>query len=105
MRYTRKDVEAQFERFVTAIGGRVARSYNEDGAYVLDHNGVYGGYNIVRLTDTAGGQTHVCGAMRRGPTAMIETLSFAIDAIEEANKFRRVSEKRRQELMPVTKLS
>ena len=85
-RYTRKDVEAQFERFVMAIGGRVARSYNDDGAYLLDHNSVYGGYNIVRLTGNAGGQTHVCGAMRRGPTAMIETLSFAIDAIEDRKR-------------------
>ena len=86
MRYTRKDVETQFERFVKAIGGKIAQSYDDDGAYLLDYNGVYGGYNIVRLVGTAGGQTHVCGAMRRGPTAMMETLSFAIDAIEEKER-------------------
>jgi len=86
MRYTRKDVATHFARFVKAIGGRVARSYNDDGAYLLDHNGVYGGYCIMRLVGTAGGQTHVCGAMRRGPTAMMETLSFAIDAIGEKER-------------------
>src|SRR5438034_63621 len=83
MRYTRNDVDRQFERFVKAIGGRVARTYNDDGAYLLDHNGIYGGYNIMRLDGTAGGQMHVCGAMRRGPTAMVEALSFAMDAIQE----------------------
>lgn len=81
-RYTRKDVEAHFERFVKAIGGRVAQdSYHDEGAFRLDHAGTYGGYRIVRDSPGGGESTSDFRGRRFRPTAFIEMLSFAIDAI------------------------
>jgi len=48
-RYSRKDAEMAFDRLVKAIGGRVATSYNDVGAYRLDYAGCYGGFNVERI--------------------------------------------------------
>jgi len=76
MRTSRKEVEAAFELFVKSIGGKVATGYNDVGAYRLDYNNVYGGYNIEQIHTQSGGVTNPFGANRRTASEMFDTLHF-----------------------------
>jgi hypothetical protein len=55
MRTTKSEVEAVFKQWLTAIGGREAKSYNDVGGYCLDHNSVYGGWEIQQIHNEHGG--------------------------------------------------
>jgi hypothetical protein len=65
------------------MDGRIATSYNDVGAYRLDHNGIYGGWNIEEIVTDGGGIRHPFGAMRRNNRDMYDTLHFASDALWE----------------------
>jgi hypothetical protein len=83
-KYTRKDAEAAFDRLIKAIGGRIATSYNDVGAYRLDWNGVYGGGNIEQITSESGGVRQPFGAQRRNAREFCDSVRFAVDALEQA---------------------
>ena len=82
-RYTRKDAERAFERLITAIGGRIAQSYNDVGAYRLDWNATYGGGNIELITSNGGGVRQPFGAQRHSAREFVQMVRFAIDTLSE----------------------
>jgi hypothetical protein len=41
-----------------AMGGRVATSSSDVGGYVLDHNSVYGGWTIKRMSNEQGADSN-----------------------------------------------
>ena len=86
MRTTKKEVENSFKAFIKAINGKVATSYNDVGAYDLDHNSTYGGYVIERVHNEHGGVSHPFGDTRRNASEMASTLWFAASAIDKINK-------------------
>lgn len=51
-RYTRRDAESAFQRLADAVGAKIAdpawkiTDKRREGAWILDHNSVYGGYVI-----------------------------------------------------------
>lgn len=57
MRTTKSEVEAVFKLWVSGINGHVAKDYKDVGGYQLDHNGVYGGYQVVQICNERGGQS------------------------------------------------
>jgi hypothetical protein len=80
-RYTRKDAEAAFTRLISAIGGRVATTYNDVGAYRLDWNGTYGGGNIELITSQSGGVSQPFGMQRRNAREFCDSVRFALDTL------------------------
>ena len=81
MKTTKKQVESIFEIFVKAIGGTVANRYDDHGAYRLDNNPVYGGYNIERIHKENSGVTQPFGCKRHKPAEMWELLRFGLDTM------------------------
>lgn len=79
--YTRKDAVKAFERLVKTIGGRVATSYNDVGAYRLDWNPTYGGGNIELVCSVSGGVSQPFGPQRHNAREFCDMVRFAIDAI------------------------
>jgi hypothetical protein len=88
-RFTKKDVEGRFEMFAHACGKRIATSYNDVGAWRLDENTVYGGWNIEEIHNKGGGVSHPFGPMRHKSSEFVAMMSFAMDAIAIAKKKRR----------------
>jgi len=87
MRYTRKQIEAYFTRFVKTIGGKVATSYNDVGGYILDYNANYDGYQIAQIENIHGGQRlSFLGGQRFKAAQFVTIICFAIDAIDAKNK-------------------
>ena len=85
-RVTKDEVKAVFERFVQRLGGRVATSYNDVGAYQLDHNSVYGGWVIQRVYNEHGAVESPFYHTRRSSKEFVETLWFAIALMDEQAK-------------------
>jgi hypothetical protein len=97
MRYTKKDARAAFERLAAAAGATIADSSwsiddpRREGAWILDHNGTYGGYVIaayVKSSSTPGkpqtftAETHPLDMRRRPAREFAETCHYAARAIE-----------------------
>jgi len=82
MRTTRSEVEAVFKLWVSAVGGRVAKSYKDVGAYRLDHNSIYGGYGIERIRNEQGGVSAVTG-VRLSAYPFVCSLRAGMRTIEE----------------------
>lgn len=57
MRTTKAEVTAVFKMWVESVGGHLAKDYSDVGGYQLDHNSVYGGYQIVQIVNERGGQS------------------------------------------------
>lgn len=82
-RTTRKDAHAAFERLIKAIGGRVATSYDDHGAYQLDWNASYGGGVIELISDESCGVSHPFGSERHKAAPFCDMVHFAMRAIEQ----------------------
>ena len=82
-RITKAQVQGIFERFIGAIGGFAAQSYNDVGGYTLDNIPSYGGYVIEKISNSGGGVSQPFGSTRRSPREMWDTLRFAMDTIRE----------------------
>jgi hypothetical protein len=80
-RYTRKDAERCFTRFVDAIGARKATSHSDVGGLRLDYASVYGGVNIEEISNTGGGITHPFGGLRLKPADFCQATRYAEEAI------------------------
>lgn len=83
MKTSRKTVETVFAYFVEALSGKVAQSYNEVGAYRLDYNSVYGGYNIERICNSSGGVSNPFGTRRSSASEMVQKMNFAMEVMRE----------------------
>lgn len=81
-RTTKAEVNAVFARFVKAIGGRVAESYNDIGGYGIDYNPTYGGYHVYRVDNAAGGQNLPFGSRRMKPGEFVDCLRFATEVVQ-----------------------
>lgn len=82
-RYTRKDAQAAFERLIAALGGRVATTWNDVGAYRLDYNGIYCGYVVERVTSEGGSVTRPLGDQRRTAREFCDAVYFAGQVLRE----------------------
>ena len=79
-RITKKDVEKQFERFLEALGGKLATSYKDVGGFELDCNFVYGGYCINQIYNEGGAISKPFGSQRFRTSEFYEQLGFATKA-------------------------
>ena len=74
-RYTDRDAKACFERVVSMQGKRVAKSYNDVGAWQLDCNWHYNGCRIEQISSSSGGITEV--TQRLPPRQFCEAVWFS----------------------------
>lgn len=81
-RYTKRDAVAAFERLMKATGNRPAQSYKDVGGWVLDHNGIYGGYVVEQIYNENGAITQPFGYRRRTAREFCDVVNFACQAIE-----------------------
>jgi hypothetical protein len=77
-RTTRVQVDGIFVRFVKAIGGRVATSYEDIGAYSLEKSG--NKYRVIQFHEH-GGEGNPFGFRMRPADEMWHTLDFALMAL------------------------
>lgn len=77
-RYTIKDAEEYFERLVRAKGKRIAKSYNDVGAWRLDYNPTYGGVVIEEIINEQGGVDMPLGYSRQSPREFCEFVDKAL---------------------------
>ena len=82
MATSKKHIQAVFERLVDACGKHIAHGYNDVGGWQLDHNSVYGGYNIEEIANESGGIRHPFGPVRMKAGAFAEAMHFALRALE-----------------------
>lgn len=82
MRTNKKYIEAVFDRLLNALGKRRATSYSDVGGWQLDHNSIYGGYNIEEIASTSGGVSQPFGPMRMKAGPFAEAMQFALRALE-----------------------
>lgn len=80
MRTTKSEVQAVFERFCKVHGYRIATSFNDVGAYELDHNSIYGGYVINQIMNDGGGVTQPFGSKRMKAEPFVDSMRMAIAA-------------------------
>ncbi len=85
MRTTRKHVESAFAYFCNAMGKRIAKSYDDKGAWALDYAPVYGGYVICEYLPS-GGEGRPMGDTRLPAAQFAQTLWFATRAVEGCAK-------------------
>jgi hypothetical protein len=99
-RYTRRDAEAAFERLAAAVGAKIAdpswklTDRRRLGAWILDHNSVYGGYVIEAYVSDSPPRderkqaytavTRPMGDTRRNARDFADACHFAARAIEAA---------------------
>jgi len=89
MRTTRKDAERAFERLVRTLGGRIARNYNDIGAFQFDYNSTYGGCRVELIINSGGGVRCPFGMERLTPAAFVQAVSFTCDVLHEQEAQRR----------------
>ncbi len=80
MRYTRKDARARFEDLCRALGKKVAESYADKGAWILDYSAVYGGFIIAEYSE-GGGESHPVFSARLSAREFCQAVSFALRCI------------------------
>jgi hypothetical protein len=74
-RYTEKDAKTCFVRITAMQGKRIAKSWNEVGAWQLDCNTTYGGCSIEQIANKSGGVHTVTN--RLPPKQFCEAVWFA----------------------------
>ena len=82
MRTTKSEVEAVFKNWVKAVDGHIAVDYKDVGGYRLDHNSIYGGYEIERICNAQGGVSVVM-YQRLSAYYFVQALRLAIHSIEQ----------------------
>lgn len=73
-----REVRATFARFIASIGGRVANSSLDHGAYQLDRQG--GGWAIEKILLSGKGVSRPFGEARYTSTQLVSHMNFAIAA-------------------------
>lgn len=87
-RTSRARLDAVFARLLQAIGGRLATSWDDVGAYRLDYAACYGGWTVERICNKSGGVSHPFGPLRRKASDFDDAMQFAICAAEQAKQLR-----------------
>lgn len=82
MRTTKMEVIGVFRLWLAGINGREAKTYNDVGAYRLDHNAVYGGWRVERICNAQGGVSDVFNN-RLSAYYFVCALRNAVRSIEE----------------------
>lgn len=80
MRTTKTMVQNTFRMLCNALGKQIAANWNDVGAWKLDHNPYYGGYEIVELLER-GAETHPFGLGRKSAKELHQEMVFALRAI------------------------
>lgn len=89
MRYTRKFIQARFAMAMEALGVPHGPAYSPKpdggytanvGTYFVDHNSVYGGYQICRMANEAGGESLPFGMGRHSASEFVALLDGVINA-------------------------
>jgi len=109
-RYTKRDAYMAFARLASALGKTWSDDHGElwkgsayepvaagqlwlrqgsdnvafVGAWMLDHNSVYGGFVIEEMYNTGGGVTQPFGSMRRNAREFCDAVYFAENALRAA---------------------
>lgn len=88
-RYTTKNAEAAFERLAAALGKSTAktggpiwarigdRNVARVGAWLLDHNSIYGGFVVAEIVNEGGGESHPLGERRMSAREFCEAVYLA----------------------------
>ena len=84
-RATKSVVNEVFTLFCKAIGKRIAATYNDTGAWTLDHAKEYGGYVIQEIINDQGAREMPLGHERVSGTELIERMRFALRSFEQRN--------------------
>lgn len=86
MRTTEKQLRTALNRYCNAFGFRVATSATDVGGLLLDHNGAYGGWQVMQISSDTGAERHfpTGGFRARVPASVLfERLLFAADSMLE----------------------
>ena len=81
-RYTKRDAQNAFARLMNATGNRPAASHKDVGGWVLDYNGIYGGYVVHQMFNDGGAISDPFGSRRRNAREFCDAVNFACRAIE-----------------------
>lgn len=88
-RYTKANAEAAFERLAAKLGKSTAktggpiwtrigdRNVTRVGAWLLDHNSIYGGFVVAEIVNEGGGKAHPMGERRRPAREFCDVVYFA----------------------------
>jgi hypothetical protein len=94
-RYTTKNAESAFERLAAKLGKSTAttggpiwtrqgdRNVARVGAWLLDHNSIYGGFVIAEIVNDGGGESHPLGDRRMPAREFCQTIYFAERLLEQ----------------------
>lgn len=83
MRTTKAEVTAVFKLWVAAVGGHIAKDHTDVNGYMLDHNAVYGGWQINQIVNKHGGQSdNVFILCRLTAFYFVQAMRGAIRSIE-----------------------
>jgi len=85
-RPTRTELNEVFNLFCEAIGKRVADTYDDTGAWTLDHAKDYGGYVIQEIVNDQGAREMPLGHERLSATELVERMRFSLRWLEQKNK-------------------
>ena len=81
-RTTNKDVEEVFKLFAKACGKRIAKSYDDVGAWRLDGNSTYGGWRIEQIVNEHGAVGHPLTELRYKSGEFVAMMHFAMRAMD-----------------------
>ena len=87
-RATKSEVNEVFSLFCEAIGKRVADTYDDTGAWTLDHAKEYGGYVIYQIINDRGAKDTPLGDQRYSATELVERIRFALRWLEQKDRNR-----------------
>jgi hypothetical protein len=82
-RVKRSDLDSALARLCGELGTRVAKSYNDIGAWRIDK--AYGGYTIEVIDNQSGG-VHQFNYRRRTARELFDCLNFTLDVLREASR-------------------
>ena len=81
-RITKANVEAAFKALCKELGKRAATSWNDVGAWRLDHVASYGGYVIEEIINEHGAVDHPINSVRMKGNEFYDTVWFALRLLE-----------------------
>jgi hypothetical protein len=85
-RATRIELNEVFKLFCEAIGKRVAQTWNDTGAWILDYAKEYGGYVIQEIINDRGAKEMPLGDQRHSTTELVERMRFALRWLEQKDQ-------------------
>jgi len=80
-RFTRKDAEKALQDLCALLGKRVAKEWNDVGAWRLDYNPTYGGFVVEQIDDEHGSISRPLGDTRVSAREFWERVHFTWRAL------------------------